>query len=211
MIRLMFSLPLICVPFLLSAQDKETEPFLQNEVSVGMGGGFPLEKDPLNVPGEQTVPASFGLNIGYRRYLESNLAVGVRLNGYINKLPGYTITDQSNSTMSADFNFEMFNLSLEGLMLFSSGSVRPYALLMVGLAAGKLSHDELGNLSLSGIAGGGGLGVQFEISQTVAIAIEGLGSFGSAKWEKKPFSNSAGDEFNPAVFMALANVLIRFP
>lgn len=204
-------LTLSFVPLLLSAQDKEAEPFLQNEVSIGVGAGFPSEKDPLNVAGEPKVPASFGLNIGYRRYLEQNLAVGVRLYGYFNKLSGYTITDQSNVTTSADFDLETFNISLEGLMLFSRGSVRPYGLLMVGYSSGKLSHDKLGNLSLSGIAGGGGLGLQFDVSQTVAIAIEGLGSFGSARWEMKPFSNSSGDEFNPSVIMALANVLIRFP
>lgn len=209
--RFAFSLAIMFLPLLLSAQDEQPELFLQNEVSIGIGAGFPLEKDALNVVGEPKVPPSFALNIGYRRYLERNVAIGVRLYGYINKLSGYTVTDQSNVTTNADFDIETLNIAFEGLMLFSDGKVRPYGFLMAGYATGTLSHDELGNLSLNGFAGGGGLGLQFEVSQTVVIAVEGVGSFGTAKWEKQPFSNSSGDTFNPSVIMALANVLIRFP
>jgi uncharacterized delta-60 repeat protein len=42
--RFAFALAFSFLPLLLTAQDKEPEPFLQNELSIGIGVGFPLEK-----------------------------------------------------------------------------------------------------------------------------------------------------------------------
>jgi len=209
--RFLFLLACTLFPVLALSQEEDVEPFSPNEFFIGIGAAFPMEKDPLNVPGEPKVPASFALNIGYRRYLEQDVAIGFRVYGYLNKLSGYTVTDQSNVTSTIDFNIETINIASEGLMIFSNGEVRPYGFIMIGYASGTLSHDKYGELTLNGFVVGGGLGVQFAVSQTVAIALEGVGSFGGGAWKEKPFTNSAGDKFNPSTVMTTANVLIRFP
>jgi hypothetical protein len=208
--RFVCFMTLSVLPLLAVAQDKEPEPFLQDEISFGIGAGFPAEKNPLNLPGEAKIPTSVGVNLGYRHYLERHVAIGARLYGYLNTLSGYTITDQTNGTTGTDFDIATLNITFEALLRFSTGGVRPYCMVMGGYSTGSLSNDILGQLPLRGVSGGGGLGVQIDVSQRIAVAVEGLASFGTASWEREPFSNSSGDKFNPSIFMALANVLFRF-
>lgn len=211
--KCLWLLCILLVPFGVSAQDDDDDEsarlYIANEVSIGLGAAFPAEKDPFNIPGEPRIPTSPGINLGYRRYIQERVALGVRLYGYYNKLSNYFVTFPNSSTpVQADFTINTITIAFEGTMLFGRRPLQPYAFLMLGYVTGTLENDQAGSLGLNGVAGGGGVGIRAAVSHKVAIALEGMASFGTASWKQKPFTNSSGDKFNPSMFVALATVLI---
>ena len=204
------------IPFLLVmttyAFSQEEEPsFLPNEGTVAIGVAFPLEQDPLNVPGEEKIPAAFSFDLGYRRFLTDRMAVGIRGFGYVKKLPGYLVRSVSDpSFRSVDFDLVAFNVGVEGLALLSDGIIQPYAIVMLNYATGSISDSHEGTLQYDGVAAGLGFGVRAAVSTTVAVSLEGLGSWGTAKWRERPFSNSNGDTFDPGMIGLLATVSFRW-
>ena len=184
----------------------------KNEAMIGLGVTFPKEKDPLNVLGEAEMPTSLIGNVGYRRYVSELAAIGLRAYGTVNTLSDYTVTSTSNPTLrTTDFSLTTYNIGCEGLLLLAEdGHSRPYLSLMVLYSAGVLRNQELGNLRYQGALWGIGLGLRIDLSKTTALSLEGLGCFGSAKWEKKPFVNSISDEYNPSTITFTASLSFSF-
>ncbi|MDP3682424.1 MAG: hypothetical protein Q8S01_00685, partial [Ignavibacteria bacterium] len=80
----------------------------------------------------------------------------------------------------------------------------------VNLVSGSLQNSDLGNLNLSGISFGGGLGTKLNFSRNWAVSVEAFGYFGSAKWKQKVFTNSTGTSFNPGQAGATIGVVYRW-
>ena len=118
------------------------------------------------------MPASFVVNIGYRRYLSERLAIGLRGFGTTNRLSGYVTAPASDPSNfhSTEFDLATFTFAFEGLLLLSPpGPVSPYVTAIVGLATGVLTNDDYGSLEYHGAVGGAGVGLRFEVSPVVAV------------------------------------------
>ena len=177
------------------------------EVSIGLGLTSPREQSPLNVAGESPMPNALVLNLGFRRYVGDMAAVGVRAFGTINKLSDYRVSTGDSSSRNTDFNITTYSIALEGLVYVTEGKrIRPYVLLVVAYSGGLLTNKDMGSLNYQGVTAGGGGGIRFSLSEKVALSLEALATFGSAKWKNLPFKNSGGNEYNPSTFIALAGV-----
>lgn len=183
-----------------------------NEVVFGLGATIPNEKDPLNVRNHDEMPISLIGNCGYRRYIADLAAIGIRAFGTVNTLSDYTITTTSNPTpRKTEFSLTTINVGLEGIILLADeGHTVPYLSLMVLYSTGVLTNKELGKLNYKGVSFGIGLGLRIDLSKTTALSLEGAGCFGKAKWERKPFSNSSGDEYNPSTVLLTASIWFSF-
>jgi hypothetical protein len=107
---------------------------------------------------------------------------------------------------NTEFDITTFTIAVEGLVYVSEGkNIRPYILLVAAYSVGLVTNKELGPLHYEGFTAGGGGGVRFPISEKVALSIEGIAIFGSAKWKHPPFKNSSSDKYNPSTIVALAN------
>lgn len=172
--------------------------YMQNEISFGIGPSYSPEKDIFNVPSDAAAGTNVGINLTYYRNLTERYAIGVAMYGYFKSIDNVTVTSGGSSKIIT-LNFSTFNVSASGKYFFSRGNMNPYVFVVAGYSSGSVHNDELGDLNLHGFSGGGGAGVGFTLGTNWLLSIEGLASFGSAKWSEAPFTNSTGTDFNPGI------------
>lgn len=195
------------IGILLIPSSLVAQPSLSNELSVGLGVGFPRESDPLNVVGEEQLPTSVIGGLGYRKYVTNLLAIGFRFTGTLNNLKNYTVMVSGGNPQNIDFTLTRADLALEGLLLLSeSRNMNPFVTVMVSYATGVLSSSDMGKLKYGGASFGGGLGLRFALSPSIWASVEGIGLFGSAKWKQAPFVNSSSTDFNPSSITLLTSI-----
>ena len=175
-------------------------PFMANEISMGVGAAYSPEKDIFNVQDDVAAGTNVGVSIAYLRNLDEQFAVGINFYGYFKSIDNVQITSNG---ISKAYTLEVstMNIGAECRYMFSTEKLRPYAMALLSYATGNLSNDELGSLRINGISGGGGIGADLSLGSNWGLALEGIASFGSAKWAQLPFSNSTSDDFNPTMYM----------
>lgn len=188
----------------VAAQDS-IPTLMRNEISFGLGAAYSPEKDLFNVPNDVAAGTNVGISITYLQNLNDRVALGVNIYGYFKSIDNAMLTT-SGGTKEYTLSVSTFNLGVECRYFFSRDKIRPYGLLLLSYSTGSLSNSELGSLRLSGISGGGGIGADISLGQHWALALEGIASFGTAKWEQPPFTNSTGDDFNPTMYVGLVRV-----
>jgi len=207
---ILFTLITFMFPAPGSAQDSTSVPgvpplptFTANEVSLGIGAAYSPEKDVFNVQDDVAAGTNASISLAYLRNLNAQFALGINLYGYFKSVNNVQIITSTGSG-SYTLNVSTLNVGVECRYTFSrESSIRPYALVLLSYVSGDLSNDELGSLSITGFAGGGGLGADVSLGDSWGLALEATASVGTAEWEKPPFTNSTSADFNPTMFMIL--------
>lgn len=194
---------LLVVSFLLFqvlnfAQSSEEDDLLETyEFSIGLGTGVAFETDVFKTDADKIkAEPSPLINIAMHYTVDKNLSFGFLIEGYaqtINNIP--VIINGASKTEK--FDLAVDNIGLDVRWTFSRSKFEPYGFVAVNLVTGSLQNDDLGNLKMSGMSFGGGIGTKLNFGQHWAAVIEAVGFFGTAKWKQKVFTNSTGTNFNP--------------
>jgi hypothetical protein len=178
------------------------------EVSLGLGAASPSESNPLNVPGEKPLSASFSGNVSLRWPVGDLMLVG--LHGFlaVQNLSDYQFQQTgSNTTKTIDFRLTSYTLAIDTkIYLIDSRNIAPYLLLAIAYSGGSVSNGDLGNLSYQGFSAGGGLGVWFSITKTFGLSFDVLRLAGSGKWKEKPASNATSNDYDPSSTFISMNI-----
>lgn len=193
----------------LNAQEDSDVPTLLNEVSFGLGAAHSFEKNMFNVPSDAEGGTNLSFIISYFRHLDNHWAIGINTYGFMKTVDDVLLNIGGINKMS-ELDVTVLNLSAVGKYIFSRGSVEPYCLALIAYTGGTLHEDELGTLGLNGISVGGGAGVSFLLNESITISLEGIASFGTAEWKERPFYNSSGIDFDPAMAVGFVQVSYRF-
>jgi hypothetical protein len=125
--------------------------------------------------------------------------------GYTQHIYGVIIIDPEGNRDSVTLDFYTYNIGLEARWTFLTGRTRPYVYVVLNNADGVVNREDKRYFGYDGSTYGGGLGLSYRISHHFTVALDGVASFGSAKWERLPFVNSTGREFDPSMIGLMLN------
>ncbi len=200
---------LVLAPAASFAQPGGSTGFKHYEISFGLGGGSSSEKDIFNVPSDQKSTPDLLISFAGRMNFDEHRAIGVHFYGGTEKTGEYTVVNPATGvTGKTTFNLDTFNFGVDGRYTFSRGQFQPFAFIGASAAGGTVESAITGSLDCSGFSIGGGPGINWSVTPAFAVGLEGLFSFGSATWEKKPFTNSTSDEFDPSLLGAHINLTV---
>ncbi|MCK9425321.1 MAG: outer membrane beta-barrel protein [Ignavibacteriaceae bacterium] len=190
----------ISITIKILPQSLVNEQSLQKfEVSVGFGSGTAFENDIFKTEIEKVKASPEAIiNFAMHYIIDPNLSFGFLLEGYTQTVGDVAVTLPSGELKNETFDLACINIGVDGRWTFSRGSFEPYGFASINLVNGTLQNNFLGNLSMTGVSIGGGLGTKLNFSQHWAVAIEAIGFLGTAKWKQKVFTNSTGTSFNPS-------------
>ncbi|MBL7995045.1 outer membrane beta-barrel protein [bacterium] len=177
----------------------------RNEVFFGLGWAKSYEKSIFNLSPDAKSSPELAINIAYLYHVKEHLAVGLHIYGFSETTPKYNV-DGDNVT----FDLSAFNLGVQARYIFMRGSIEPYGYLALNLASGSAENKKSGTLNYNGFSYGGGVGLNKKITDKVYASLEALTSLGSANWKQRPFINSTGKKFNPAMTAVVANISYRW-
>jgi len=190
---------------LIAAQDT-TRAYNKYEFILGLGGAKSFETSVFNVPNDVKFSPDFAFNLAFRYYFNERFALGIHIYGAFETISDYGIVDDEGNFTKTEFTLGLYNLGMQVKWISSPGRIYPYGLLILNYSDGDLINPEIGEVGAIGFSFGGGGGLCLEVSNHVALSLEAIISFGIAHWEKKPFVNSTGTEFNPSMAGIILNV-----
>jgi len=184
----------------LSAQEFEEEPaVLQFDAGIGAGIGIAFEKDIFKTEVEKVKASPEVIfNISMHYIVNDHLSFGFLLEGYTQTINDVLVILQSGQPKYENFDLACNNIGADARWTFSTGMFEPYGFAAINLVTGSMQNSDLGNLTMSGLSFGGGLGTKFNFAENWAAQLEAFGFFGTAKWKQKVFTNSANASFNPS-------------
>src|SRR5262249_5720509 len=118
--------------------------------------------------------------------------------------------DPSNNALNTTFDLYTYNMGVRYRHTIMRGRLSPYAFVGASWAFGSVEASITGSLKYTGFSACVGPGATLALGQHLLVSAELFGSFGTANWEQKPFSNSTGDEFNPGLVGGTVNVGIAW-
>lgn len=192
-------------PGFVAAQDT-TRAYNKYEFILGVGDAESFETGVFNVPNDVKFSPDFAFNLAFRYYFNERFALGMHIYGPYETISDYGIVDDEGNFTKAEFTLGVFNFGMQVKWISSPGRIYPYGLLVLNYTEAMLNNPEIGEVGSVGFSFGGGGGLCFGVSNHVAISLEAIISFGIAHWEKKPFVNSTGTEFNPSMAGITVNV-----
>ena len=168
------------------------------EITLGLGGAGAFESDIFNVAYDNRSTPDALLDLRVRQNLNPSLALGFHLYGTGERTPDYVRTDTNGNIIGVvNYDLSVLHFGVDARYLLLTPPIQPYFEFGVSLVAGSVADPSSGNLQMTGASFGGGPGVQIVISRHLAVGAQGLFAAGSAKWDKKPFLNSTGRDYNP--------------
>ena len=181
--------------FAQSFEDEEN--LTRYEFSFGLGTGVAFESDIFKTDVEKVkAEPSPLINLAIQYTIDENLSFGFLLEGYAQSIHNIPVIIKGETKLEK-FSLAVDNIGLDVRWTFSRGKFEPYGFVAANLVTGSLQNDDLGNLKMSGMSFGGGVGTKLNFSEHWGASIEAVGFFGTAKWEQKVFTNSTGTNFNP--------------
>lgn len=178
---------------------------MPHELCFGLGYATSSEKDPVNIADDAKLSPGFGINLAYRYHVTELMSLGLHMYGYQAKTPEYVVLDPQGNRRTVSFSLSSINFGVQGRYAFVRSTVMPYIFAVLNLAFGTIQEEQTGTLGYSGVSAGGGLGASVFLSDRIALSLEGVASFGSARWKQKPFLNSTGTDFNPVMIGVFVN------
>ncbi|KAB2878805.1 porin family protein [bacterium] len=181
------------------------QDLLRHELFFGLGWAKSYEKSIFNLSPDAKSSPELAINISYLYHLKEHMALGFQIYGFSETTPKYNV-DGDNVT----FDLSAFNLGVQARYIFMRGSFEPYGYLALNLASGSAENKKTGTLNYNGFSYGGGVGLNKRITEKIYASLEALTSFGSANWKERPFINSSGKKFNPAMTAVVVNISYRW-
>lgn len=206
----MTTLILLLVPAPLLAQPNPRKSFPKYEVTLGLGGAAGFENDVFNIPADEKSTPDAALTIEGRQNLDEHFAVGLHVYGVGEDTPQYAVSDAQGNAFSTAFSLATVNFGIDGRYTFLRGPLTPYVWGGLGVVSGSADAPRVGTLNLAGFSAGVGPGVTIALGPNFALGVQGFASLGSAKWERAPFINSSGRDFNPSLLGALATLTVMW-
>lgn len=204
---LMSAMVVACLVAPWSARASEVPEPPRHEVWLGLGGGTSLESDIFNVADDVSSEPEMLISFGYLFNFDARDAIGFNVYGGTETLPDFFLLPPGAITpVPVSFDLDTFNIGLRLRHAFTRGRFAPYGWLGLNLASGTVSSAETGDLDYSGYSVGVGPGVLIALSSHLSVSVEGVASFGSAKWKSEPFSNSTSRDFNPGLLGVIVNL-----
>ncbi len=202
----LFSFLTACVLAFMHSSARATGECPTHEVWIGIGGAASFEKNIFNVPDDiKSSPDDTG-SLLYMFNLDSRRAIGIHIYGGDETTPEALLLTPSGGTLPVKFDLTTFNIGVRGRYTFSRGTFAPYAFVGASWANGTIESGPTGSLDFNGVSGCVGAGVNFALSRHFLLGAEGIGSFGTASWKQRPFSNSSGNHFNPSIAGGTVNL-----
>jgi len=193
----LLSLALATAPGAARADDEPVRPTL--EVSFGLGGASASEDDVFNIVNDAKSTPDLLLDFRIRQNFTDALALGFHIYGTTEQTPVFVVTDTGGNVIGqVDYGLSVLHLGLDVRYLFLAPPIQPFVEFGVSYVAGSVEDQTSGNLQMTGGSVGGGPGVQFVLNRYLALGVQGLFTAGSAKWEKRPFFNSVGRDYQPS-------------
>jgi hypothetical protein len=177
------------------------------EFTLAAGGANASENSLVNIVPDHAANPDYFLDFRVRQNLSDRLAFGVHVFGTGEETGPYSFQPPGSSgPLVESFHLALVHIGVHGRFTIAQGPLRPYAELGVSYVSGSLESGALGQLSLNGGAVMGCPGVDLLIGPHLALGVEGVLAWGTANWERPPFSNSANTEYDPSL-AALAGTL----
>jgi hypothetical protein len=207
---LVITLILLLVPTLSLAQRSPRRNFPKYEVTLGLGGAAGFEKSIFNLQADEKSAPEAAFSIEGRQNLDEHVAVGIHAFGVGEDTPEYALVDAQGTAFVTTFSLVSVNFGLDGRYTLMRGPLTPYVWGGLGVVSGSADASRAGTLNLTGFSAGFGPGVTIALGPNFALGAQGFASFGSAKWEKAPFVNSSGRDFNPSLLGALVTLNVMW-
>ena len=196
------------------AQNMEGETniltYKKYQLSFGLGTATSFEKNIMNVTSDVGIEPGILVHLAFYQNLSETFALGCRIYGYAETLPEFWVSTQGGTPTTTKFDFTAADIGLEGRYYFRRESVQPFVFGLLNLCSGSIESSELGKLNSRCLSVGLGGGGNILLSENWLLTLELFATLGSAKWEKKPFTNSTGDELNPGLLGMFLNVSYCF-
>ena len=184
-----------------------TAEFPRHELWLGFGGGTSPEKGIFNSAEDLPSEPEMLIGFGYLLNIDARNAVGFHVYGGTETLPAvYLLPPGALTPQPFTFDLDTYNIGLRLRHTFTRKRLAPYAWVGLNVANGTLSNSAVGDLDYSGYSIGVGPGVLIPLGRHLSLSVEGVASFGSAKWKTEPFANSDGRDFNPGLLGVIANM-----
>ncbi|MDP3149513.1 MAG: outer membrane beta-barrel protein [Ignavibacteria bacterium] len=188
----------------------EEENLERYEFSFGLGTGTAFETDIFKTDAAKVKASPEPLiNLSMHYTMDENLSFGFLLEGYAQTINNIPVIIKGETKLEK-FDLACDNIGLDVRWTFSRSKFEPYGFIAINLVTGSLQNDDLGNLTMTGMSFGGGLGAKLNFSKHWAASVEAVGFFGTAKWKQKIFTNSSGTSFNPGHAGATIGVVYRW-
>lgn len=201
---------LFLLPVLTWGQGAVPKPWKKHEIFLGYGGAKSNEQHVFNVQSDWAGSPEGLVNLGYLYHFSPKGAVGIQGSGWMQTIKDVWVQDQNGNVRAYSFDLAVDNFGLQGRLIPVQGKVEPYVYLCANLTRGTLSNPDAGTLNISGTTFGGGGGANVFLGSHVTLGVEALALFGSANYEKQPFGNSTGKDFNPSIFGIMGQIAFRF-
>lgn len=203
---------LLAVSFAARADETDLPPvFRRHTLQLGIGTGQAFEKDVFDVGGTAQTTAARprpAYDFAYAYNLNAHWAVGLHLRGYTYGFHDYVSAEGGPARVK--FTLDTYNQSLRLQRYFSRDRLRPYAYGEIGLANGQV-EGEGDKLKYSGASVGAGGGALFAVTPLLGVYADGVLSTGGARWEDKPFGNSASRNFDPSYWAVTLGAAVMIP
>jgi hypothetical protein len=185
----------------------EAQEAPRHEVWLGFGGGASPEKTIFNVPDDLASQPELLIGFGYLYNIDASDAVGFHVYGGTETLPEVAVLPPgATAPVPFAFDLDTYNIGLRVRHTFTRKRLSPYFWAGVNVAQGTISNPGTNDLDYSGYSVGVGPGVLMQLGPHFSLSVEGVASFGAAKWKIEPFSNSANRDFNPGLLGVVANM-----
>lgn len=202
---------LLACTIVASAEETDLPWFRHHHIQLGIGTGAAFEKDVFNVGGSAKTTAARpepAYDFAYAYNLNANWAVGLHLRGYSYGFHDYVSAEGGPARVK--FTLDTYNQALRVQRFFTRDRLQPYAYVEAGLANGQV-EGEGDKLKYSGASVGGGAGALLVLTRLLGVYADGVLSLGGARWEDKPFENSASRNFDPSYWAVTIGAALTIP
>jgi hypothetical protein len=181
------------------------------EAALGLGGAKAFENDLFNLtPDSPAKPGAF-FDLRVRQNTYGPWSFGFHLYGTGERTDEYTVIPAGLGVpITVRFDVTVFHAGLDARYRLAQGPIQPYLEAGLSYVGGSADEKALGHLNLSGVSVGGGPGVQLVLSRSIALAAEGVFALGAANWDRRPFANSTGRDYNPSLASAAGMFVYRW-
>ena len=169
-----------------------------HEFWFGGGGAKGFDRAIFNVPDDIRSTPDGVYTMGYMHNVDAHRAIGFCVYGTTETTPTVLLADTAGF-YPTKFDLNTYNFGMRGRYTFTRETVVPSVSGGVNLAWGSVESKKTGELTYSGVSLYLGSQLGLPLGRRFMLSAELFGSFGFAKWKRKPFLNSGSDGFNPSI------------